>query len=111
MPLTRRVQVYIDAEASEALDRLARRFGGLTAAIEAALMYRAADLEVYREVKSPTPERKAKLKEIIEEALPQRSPEEILASAQAQIEGQRNTYCPHHRPKWCAADCKHRVAA
>jgi hypothetical protein len=40
MPLTRRVQVYINVEASEALDVLSQHFGGITAAIEAALIFR-----------------------------------------------------------------------
>jgi phage tail protein X len=38
MPLTRRVQVFISQEASDALDVLAEKHGGQTKAIESALL-------------------------------------------------------------------------
>lgn len=108
--LKERLNLSLNEEGSRALAQIVARTGlSRTAVIETVLIDAARGHAPTKP--SPDPERKAaKVERRAELAQAARTPDEILASAQAKIDQQRKTYCPTHRPKWCPDDCKHRVA-
>jgi hypothetical protein len=123
--LARRVQVFLGPAASEALDWIAGETGGITSAIETALLVMVAEREQQgaAQKKADRASRTAELQKSVSAGLAAGTQNLAAAGALSEEEirerqdgeGMVNiaphSYCPRHRPRWCEPTCPHRVSA